>query len=48
MRLFCKACGKGVSNELPKETVVRATIFCLDCSKKMNDKLDKILELVKR
>ena len=31
MRLFCWICGKSVSTELDKETVVRAVCICPEC-----------------
>lgn len=31
MRLYCYFCGKSVSTDVPRETVVRALLVCPEC-----------------
>lgn len=41
MRLMCWECGKGVSTEVPKCTIVRATIVCPECFVLLCDRIAK-------
>jgi hypothetical protein len=34
VRLYCYFCGKSVSNEVPRDTVVRALLECPECIEK--------------
>lgn len=43
MRLFCWICHKSVSNELPDDTVIRATAICPECIEMMNPKIVDIV-----
>lgn len=39
MQIKCNQCGKSVSSEVPKDTVIRAYIICPECIANQNEEV---------